>query len=58
MTREEMLTAVIKTRGYEDKWTIWFAKIIENETIPNDVLQNAMNEVITMPFYDEDKDEK
>ena len=57
MTREEMLTEVIRTRGFEDKWTIWFAELMENKTISDDALQNAMVAAITMPFDDEDEDE-
>ena len=57
MTREEMLTEVIKTRGFEDKWTIWFAELMGNKTICDDALQNAMVAAITMPFDDEDEDE-
>ena len=55
MTREEMLTKVIRTRGFEDKWTIWFAELMENETISDSALQNAMVTAITMPFEDEDE---
>ena len=57
MTREEMLTEVIKTRGFEDKWTIWFAELMENKTISDNALQSAMVAVIAMPFDDEDEDE-
>lgn len=57
MTREEMLTEVIRTRGFEDKWTIWFAELMEDETISDNVLQNAMVAAITIPFGDEDEDE-
>ena len=57
MTREEMLTEVIRTRGFENKWTIWFAELMENKTISDDALQNAMVAAITMPFDDEDEDE-
>ena len=57
MTREEMLTEVIRTRGFENKWTIWFAELMENGTISDNVLQNAMVAAITMPFDDEDEDE-
>ena len=57
MTREEMLTEVIKTRGFEDKWTIWFAELIENKTISDNALQSAMVAAITMPFGNEDEDE-
>lgn len=56
MTREEMLTEVVKTRGFEDRWTIWFAELAENETISDDALQSAMVAAIAMPFDDEDED--
>ena len=56
MTREEMLTEVIRTRGFEDKWTIWFAELMENKTISDSALQSAMVAAITMPFDDEDED--
>ena len=57
MTREDMLTKVIRTRGFEDEWTIWFAELMENETISDNALQNAMVAAITIPFDDEDEDE-
>lgn len=57
MTREEMLTEVIRTRGFENKWTIWFAELMENETISDNALQSAMVAAIAMPFEDEDEDE-
>lgn len=57
MTREEMLTEVIRTRGFEDRWTIWFAKLMENEIVSDSALQIAMKAVIAMPFDDEDEDE-
>ena len=56
MTREEMLIEVIRTRGFEDKWTIWVAELMENKIISDNVLQNAMVTAITMPFDDEDED--
>ena len=24
MTREQMIDEVIRTRGFEDRWTVWF----------------------------------
>ena len=57
MTREEMLVKVIRAKGFgfEDKWTIWFAELMENETISDSALQKAMVAAITMPFEDEDE---
>ena len=57
MTREEMLTEVIKTRGFEDRWTIAFSELVKNKTISDNVLQSAMVAAITMPFDDKDEDE-
>lgn len=58
MTRLEMLTEVIKTRGFEDKWTIWFGELAENGTVSRDTLQNAMVAAIAMPFDNEDDKEE
>ncbi len=57
MTREEMLSEVIKTRGFENKITIWFAELMENKTISDNTLKNAMIAAITIPFENEDEDE-
>lgn len=57
MTREEMLTEVIRTRGFEDKWTIWFAELMESETISDSALQSAMVAAVVIPFDDEDEGE-
>ena len=54
MTKEEMLVEVIKTRGFEDKWTIWFAELAENGTVSRDTLQSAIIAAIAMPFDDEE----
>ena len=29
MTREQMIDNVIRQRGFEDKWTIWFCELAE-----------------------------
>ena len=57
MTRTKMLTEVIRARGFEDKWTIWFAELAENGTVSKDTLQKAMVAAIAMPFDNEDEDE-
>lgn len=57
MTREDMLIEVIKTRGFEDKWTIWFAELSQNVTISDDTLQNAMVAAIAMPFDDDEEED-
>ena len=55
MKREEMLIEVACHRGLEDKWTVWFASLIENLTISDSALENAMIAAITMPFEAEDE---
>ena len=57
MTRVEMLSEVIKVRGFEDKWTIWFGELAENGTVSRDTLQNAMVAAITMPFDDDEEED-
>ena len=29
MTREQMIDNVIRQRGFEDRWTIWFCELAE-----------------------------
>ena len=29
MTKEQMMDNVIRQRGFEDKWTIWFCELAE-----------------------------
>lgn len=55
--REEMLTKVIKTRGFEDEWTIWFSELVKDKKISDSALETAMIAALAMPFYDEDEDE-
>ena len=56
MTREQMLDTVIKARGFEDTWTIWFANIMEDESLSHDVVLNAMVAALAIPF-EEDEEE-
>lgn len=58
MTREEMLDEVIRVRGFEDRWTIWFAELMESETISDSALQSAMVAAVVIPFDDEDEGEQ
>lgn len=54
MTREQMIDEVIRTRGFEDKWTVWFCGLVEDTSINNEALQSAMVCALTMPMLDED----
>ena len=53
MTREQMMDEVIKTNGFEDKWTIWFCELVENKEITDSALLNAMVCALTMPAIEE-----
>lgn len=57
MTREEMMNEVIRTNGFENKWTIWFCELAENTNISDSALSNAMVCAITMPTVEMEEDE-
>ena len=38
MTRENMMDEVIRTRGFEDKMTIWFCGLCEDATMTDSML--------------------
>ena len=42
MTREEMIDKVIRTTGFENKWTIWFCELAESKEITDSDLVNDM----------------
>ena len=53
MTREKMLNEIIRKRGFEDEYTIEFARMAE--TIINiDILRLAFAVMIAMPVMDEE----
>ena len=54
MTREEMIDEVIRTNGFENKWTIWFCELAENKEISYSALLNAMISALTMPMIEEE----
>ena len=52
MTREDMMDEVIRNRGFEDKYTVWFCKLCEDcDNIS--VITNAFVAIITLPFEEE-----
>ena len=55
MTREQMMDEVIKTNGFEDKWTIWFCELAENKEITDNDLLNAIICSLTMPDIEKKK---
>ena len=55
--REEMMNEVIRTNGFENKWTIWFCELAENTNISDSALFNAMICAITMPIVEMEEDE-
>ena len=54
MTREQMIDEVIRTNGFENKWTIWFCELAENKEITDSALLNAMVCALTMPAIEEE----
>ena len=57
MTRENMMDEVIKTRGFEDKMTIWFCGLYEDATMTDSMLYNAM--VVALSYVEpEEEDEE
>lgn len=49
MTREQMMDAVIRNNGFENKWTVWFCELAENKDITDSALESAMVCALTMP---------
>ena len=52
--REQMIDEVIRARGFEDKWTVWFCELAEDTSISDKALQSAMVCALIMPMLDED----
>lgn len=55
MTREQMIDEVIRTRGFEDKWTIWFCKLAESD-LTDSQLEMAFVCTTTMTFEEEEEE--
>ena len=57
MTREQMMDEVIRTNGFENKWTVWFCELAENKDITDSALESAMICAITMPRVEMEEEE-
>lgn len=57
MTREQMIDEVIRTNGFENKWTIWFCKLAEDTSITDSALHYAMGCATTMPTVEREEEE-
>ena len=55
MTKEEMLTLVIKKFGFEHEYTVQFAEAME--WLGREELEALMDEVLALPLDTEDEDE-
>lgn len=55
MTKETMIDEVIRNRGFEDKYTVWFCKLCE-ECDNLNVIMNAFVAVVTLPFEEEEEE--
>ena len=57
MTRENMMDEVIRTRGFEDKMTIWFCGLCEDAAMTDLMLYNAM--IVALNYVElEEEDEE
>ena len=54
LTREEMVNEVISKRGFEDKYTIFFAETAENPKVSDENLEVLMVCMLCMPFEEEE----
>ena len=54
MSREQMMDEVIRSNGFENKWTIWFCELAEDASISDSALLNAMICATTMPLIEEE----
>lgn len=60
MTREQMMDEVIRMFGFENKWTIWFCELAENESITDDSLSMALvalETIDTVNYLEESEEE-
>ena len=57
MTKNEMINTVIKNNGFENEWTVWFCKLVEdNPDLDENALLDSMNRAITLGTTEEDED--
>ena len=57
--REEMLDAVIRLKGFEDKDTIYFAQLVANPNEADYAIKIAYNNIMTGDFdFDKGEDEE
>jgi hypothetical protein len=60
MIREQMIDEVVRMFGFENKWTIWFCKLAENESITDDSLLSALvalEAIDTVSYLEESEEE-
>lgn len=50
MTKEQMITEVIRRYGFENKWTVWFCEVAE--VLNEDQLLNAFILVDSNCYWD------
>lgn len=56
MTRENMMDTVIRERGFEDKMTIWFCGLCEDQTMTDSMLYNAM--ITALNYIEPEKEDE
>lgn len=56
MTRDEMLTRVIRIWGFEHANTIWFAQMMESAEVSDDMLLGMMICLEELPYLDDEEE--
>ena len=47
---------VCRQRGSEDKWTIWFCSLCEDENLTTEQLEMALVAALVMPFFNDEEE--
>lgn len=56
MTIEGMMNEVCRQRSLEDKWTIWFCSLCEDENLTIEQLRMALVAALAMPYLDDEEE--
>ena len=56
MAIEGMMNEVCRQRGLEDKWTIWFCSLCEDENLTTEQLGMALVAALAMPYFDDEEE--
>lgn len=57
MTIKQMKDEIIRSRGFEDKMTIWFFTLCADKTLAKSAIENAFIAAITASIGDDEDEE-